>query len=472
MHTSSRSFVHSLMFSLCATSLTAACSDKHLTGGSADTQTKSRLGGGIEPDDGSDDESDSDAGVGDDTQGPDGTAEDGGVSTGDKLVADAGEIPTSADTGVVLGGVDSDGDGFSDAVERSAGKELGINFGEWGASPDHKDVFLYMDYYDQPDDDAIEDVVTAFANAKATNPDGYPGITLHPIWGTQIPPEERIEDIPGPLCVDPPATTDWVTDYDTKFKNKYFPEQWRRVAHYVLFGHFFEHDSTSGCSRGIPAHDLIVTLGPGNPWNGGSRLQQAGTLMHELGHNLGLKHGGAEDTNYKANYLSIMNYTYQVHGLVTPDGDHVIDYSRLQIGQLDEGVLNENAGMLAVAPTTQDVLKQYGARFWANLEGFGPNQNPAVDGKVGGWLDFNNNHVPDPGTYAFDLNGNGTTDVFPPSCSDWDNLQYQGAEGGGGIIGDSVPTAAPTWCGSPSTQRYVVDQLVSPDDMGRELGAP
>src|SRR5438128_225063 len=42
---------------------------------------------------------------------------------------------------------------------------------------------------------------------------------------------------------------------------------------------------------------------------------QSSTLMHELGHNLGLHHGGDEDTNYKPNYLSIMNYMYQLEGL-------------------------------------------------------------------------------------------------------------------------------------------------------------
>ena len=40
---------------------------------------------------------------------------------------------------------------------------------------------------------------------------------------------------------------------------------------------------------------------------------QAGTLMHELGHTLGLYHGGAgtNDYNCKPNYLSVMNYLYQ-----------------------------------------------------------------------------------------------------------------------------------------------------------------
>ncbi|MDA0350360.1 MAG: hypothetical protein O3C43_20960 [Verrucomicrobia bacterium] len=35
---------------------------------------------------------------------------------------------------------------------------------------------------------------------------------------------------------------------------------------------------------------------------------QAALFMHELGHTLGLKHGGLDDINGKPNYLSIMNY--------------------------------------------------------------------------------------------------------------------------------------------------------------------
>lgn len=37
--------------------------------------------------------------------------------------------------------------------------------------------------------------------------------------------------------------------------------------------------------------------------------------MHELGHNLGLAHGGDEDVNDKPNYWSVMNYLYQLKGL-------------------------------------------------------------------------------------------------------------------------------------------------------------
>lgn len=41
-----------------------------------------------------------------------------------------------------------------------------------------------------------------------------------------------------------------------------------------------------------------------------------GVTMHELGHNLGLLHGGLECTNQKPNYLSVMNYDFYGGGLI------------------------------------------------------------------------------------------------------------------------------------------------------------
>ena len=38
-------------------------------------------------------------------------------------------------------------------------------------------------------------------------------------------------------------------------------------------------------------------------------------LMHELGHNLGLRHGGLDAVNYKPNYNSVMNYRFALPGL-------------------------------------------------------------------------------------------------------------------------------------------------------------
>jgi hypothetical protein len=59
----------------------------------------------------------------------------------------------------------------------------------------------------------------------------------------------------------------------------------------------------------------------------GNQMEHEGTFMHELGHNLNLRHGGIDDMNYKPNYLSIMSYTFQFDWIVGP-GNRPLDYSR------------------------------------------------------------------------------------------------------------------------------------------------
>ncbi|MFN8602299.1 MAG: hypothetical protein U0842_17685 [Candidatus Binatia bacterium] len=68
--------------------------------------------------------------------------------------------------------------------------------------------------------------------------------------------------------------------------------------------------------------------------------------MHELGHNLGLRHGGFEDSpEYKPNYLSVMNYSFQTEGLLERNGQRGFDYSRTKLELLNEGDLDDNVGI-------------------------------------------------------------------------------------------------------------------------------
>ncbi len=85
---------------------------------------------------------------------------------------------------------------------------------------------------------------------------------------------------------------------------------------------------------------------------------KGGTLMHELGHTLGLLHGGGDDTNCKSNYQSVMNYMFQTK-LLGPSG--VVDFSSQQLSTLDEtslGPITTTDPMIAFSTTRWYDTKQ------------------------------------------------------------------------------------------------------------------
>lgn len=78
------------------------------------------------------------------------------------------------------------------------------------------------------------------------------------------------------------------------------------------------------------------------------------TIAHELGHNLGLRHGGSTNCNGKPNYNSIMNYRYSFSGVDEGCDGTVVggpaDFSRGLRIPLDETRLDESKGMCGSAP--------------------------------------------------------------------------------------------------------------------------
>ena len=85
--------------------------------------------------------------------------------------------------------------------------------------------------------------------------------------------------------------------------------------------------TVSGCSE-IGGNDFVVSLGSWGLVNGhnvGTTDQQTGTLFHEFGHTLGLRHGGGDNVNCKPNYESVMSYTRQFSSTVA---NRALDYSR------------------------------------------------------------------------------------------------------------------------------------------------
>ena len=224
-----------------------------------------------------------------------------------------------------------------------------------------KDIYVEIDRKTgyMPSDIAINNVIKAFANAPAPNGP----IALHVIK------DDSLTTIPNNLFVwkDPSS----LNFNDNKPENDFFNVKktnfgtsaerggtsgmpgmdtagWSStgktlkhyVYHYGLSVNFYSKTKdltcptspTTGFSSGVGevlGNDFVISLGCG--WgafdatgaSARSNDQQAGTFMHELGHNLGLHHGGAATAiigrtsndyqmNCKPNYLSVMSYARQM----------------------------------------------------------------------------------------------------------------------------------------------------------------
>jgi hypothetical protein len=216
------------------------------------------------------------------------------------------------------------------------------------------------------------------------------------------PQPNAIPEIPViSLHTDYPYIVPGAVDLYT-LKQTWYPKSKHRFEHYVVFGHYAECATDVQCAQvglpygisglaELPGYYFMVTFGffadYGIPV---PDVVNAGTLMHELGHNLGLHHGGDDDLVQKPNYVSVMNYSYQF-GIgvtavpaatgqqaftldptvpwVTPQ-DLIIDYSDTVLPPLNEGRrsgndcadnglpgMDESAGLPGASPS--DILVFY-----------------------------------------------------------------------------------------------------------------
>ena len=136
-------------------------------------------------------------------------------------------------------------------------------------------------------------------------------------------------------------------------QEQYFHPTSNHEWHYAVFGDYLDNGNCRpDISTGVAElnGDTFVVAVQGllnNP------RFVAGTFMHELGHNLGLDHGGNEARNYKPNYLSVMNYSFQLGipyaasvGSTSAVGAR-LDYSATALPTLDESHLDETRGIQA-----------------------------------------------------------------------------------------------------------------------------
>lgn len=137
---------------------------------------------------------------------------------------------------------------------------------------------------------------------------------------------------------------------------------------YSIWAHEYSFNGERNGSSGVadlPGRVCLVTLGTFANQVGTER-QQVGTFVHEFGHNLGQRHGGQNDLpNHQPNYVSIMNYSYQLTGIPlglvllgfhpTGQGFNEFGYSHGIFDPMDETNLSEPNGMgLASVDWNQD----------------------------------------------------------------------------------------------------------------------
>jgi hypothetical protein len=126
-----------------------------------------------------------------------------------------------------------------------------------------------------------------------------------------------------------------------RLKADHFTDVRRGFFHYGVIAN--EDVDGAGGWAWIHGDDFVVNQGL-EP----SRLVLSALFMHELGHNLGLLHGGNEAKNDKPNYLSVMNYRYGLSGVDTDcdaQGDGVLAFSHGRNFPLDERRLDERIGI-------------------------------------------------------------------------------------------------------------------------------
>jgi hypothetical protein len=164
--------------------------------------------------------------------------------------------------------------------------------------------------------------------------------------------------------------------------------------------------------------------------------------MHELGHTLGLGHGGridavAECGNTKPNYLSVMNYRFQVPNL---DPTRPLDFSDAALPTLVESALDEQAGVQG--PSGRNVVYNSPA---------GLRVVPA-DGAI----DWNANGIIDTTPVSVNIDGNSgcgsTIGGTLRGADDWANLAY---------LFYVAPDFAP---GARTTAIDLIDQELHADD--------
>ncbi len=284
-----------------------------------------------------------------------------------------------------------------------------------------------------------------------------------------------------PACITGGDPAQGVNFYDIKADPGNFDQKKAFFTRFLVFGHFQSCDSTVTCSdpacSGVDGitpdfttsglaefkgNDFVTSLGalstPSSPAEKDRR--DLGAVLHELGHNLGLRHGGPDcdpstdpscvsDPNQprKVNYLSVMNPLYNFGIPVTgvpggttpaPPDSWRIDFSHSKLSPLDETCLDETQGVAPGNPPAYmtDLIKYFDPtglmRFGSTMPG-----QP---------IDWNADGFPFDPCVAVNINAyppGAPPSESHPGAEDWDKLHYTFQCGATFLDGAKPPDETP-----------------------------
>jgi hypothetical protein len=192
-----------------------------------------------------------------------------------------------------------------------------------------------------------------------------------------------------------------------------------------------ESDFPSALPGHEPGDDALISM-DGKTSTFQTKRSRAEILAHELGHNLGQRHGGENDAPYTPNYWSVMSYAWALRtGAMVNERRQWV--TCLPFYYAKSG---ETEGPLHQVPATVNMVVDYSAGMAKQVNEYVLDETTGVCGHVVDW--DQDGTIGEASTSACtsgacDANDNGTLDEKLDDFANWPALRFDGPKKNGTI---------------------------------------